>query len=115
MDRDLAALDDMLRHARRICEMRRERSLDEVRADDDLRSAILYHVIILGEAARRVSSGGRSTWPLPWPKVIGLRNIVVHEYDDVDLDVLWRIAEVDLPPLVVALEGYLELRRLPED
>ena len=103
MQRDLAAIYDMLLHASRIIETRRERSLDDLRADDDLVSALLYHVIILGEAARRVSEQGRAQWTLPWPKIVGLRNVIVHDYDEVDLDLVWQIAKQDLPPLVEQL------------
>jgi uncharacterized protein with HEPN domain len=42
-----------------------------------------------------------------WAEIIGLRNILVHGYDTVDLDILWRIAERDLPPLISHLERLL--------
>ena len=44
-------------------------------------------------------------WPLPWPKIVGLRNVIVHDYDEVDLDLVWQIAQNDLPFLVEQLRA----------
>ena len=44
---------------------------------------------------------------IPWRLVVGMRNIVIHDYDDVDADILWDSARDDLPHLVSRLEAYL--------
>lgn len=63
---------------------------------------------VVGEAAGRVSSATRERIPaIPWPKVIGLRNRLIHGYDEVDFDVLWATVRNDLQPLIAAIEDFL--------
>ena len=60
---------------------------------------------ITGEAANRVKNDEQTRYPeIPWPQLIGLRNRLVHGYDQVDLDILWQILTRDLLPLVKELE-----------
>jgi uncharacterized protein with HEPN domain len=63
---------------------------------------------IVGEAATRVTPELRQAHPeIPWPQVTGMRHWLVHAYDRVNYDVVWRTAAEDLPPLVEALEQIL--------
>ena len=44
---------------------------------------------IIGEAARRISDETRATYrKLPWKAMVGMRNVMIHEYDDIDLDIM---------------------------
>jgi len=78
--------------------------------DDDWESAYALRLAlqILGEAAGRLPEDWREERPgVPWGEVVGLRHVLVHDYDAVDLDIVWRIAEKDLPPLIESLEDLL--------
>jgi len=84
-------------------------SRNTVRADLDsdrkLNLSLVRLLEILGEAANRVPSEEQDRYPhIPWPQLIGLRNRLIHGYDQVDFDILWQILTQDLPPLVAALE-----------
>ncbi|PIZ37313.1 HepT-like ribonuclease domain-containing protein, partial [Candidatus Aquicultor secundus] len=58
-------------------------------------------------AAQRVSGEARVKLPeLPWGSMAGMRNFLIHEYDDVDLAIVWNTVSVDLPPLIVSLEKF---------
>ncbi|WP_420613509.1 DUF86 domain-containing protein [Candidatus Spongiisocius sp.] len=58
----------------------------------------------IGEAANRLSQGTTDAYPhIPWPAVVGLRNVIAHEYDNIDYNLLWQIATVDVPRLVEQL------------
>ena len=60
---------------------------------------------VIGEAARKVSAESQKATPqIPWPKVVGMRNRLIHAYFDVDLDEIWRTVQEDLPPLISELE-----------
>lgn len=88
---------------------------DRVRADLDLdrmlNLALVRLLEILGEAANRVPPEERAMYAeIPWPQLSGLRNRLIHEYDNVDFDILWQILNQDLPPLVRELE-----RIVPEE
>jgi uncharacterized protein with HEPN domain len=78
--------------------------------EDDLVTtlALTKAVEIVGEAASQVTRGTRAEYKqLPWKAMIGMRNILVHEYFAVDLDVLWVTARQYLPPLIISLEAAL--------
>lgn len=60
---------------------------------------------IIGEAARRVSENTRDNLPaVPWRQMIGLRNILIHEYGEVNLEQLWDTIHRDLPDLISRIE-----------
>jgi uncharacterized protein with HEPN domain len=63
---------------------------------------------IIGEAAARVSQSTRDGNPqIAWLQIVGLRNRLIHGYDQVDCDILWSIVELDLPRLVADLKNML--------
>jgi uncharacterized protein with HEPN domain len=68
---------------------------------------------IIGEAARNVSGEYQEDHSdIDWKGMIGLRNRLAHAYFDVDYDVLYKIIQEDIPPLIVTIEGLLEQLRL---
>ncbi len=73
---------------------------------DEVRQLALLHLIqMLGEAASRTSAAFRDAHPeLPWAQIVGIRNRIVHGYDHVDPDIIWRVATEDVEPVLAALE-----------
>ena len=70
--------------------------------------AIIRQLTVLGEAAARVSEPGRGQHrEIPWTRVVGLRNVVVHQYDRVSIDELWAILDDDCPRLARYLDDVL--------
>ena len=64
---------------------------------------------LVGQAARNVSEEVRAANPdIPWRQMIGMRNVVVHDHADVDMDLVWKTVREDLPPLVARLQTLLE-------
>lgn len=72
-----------------------------------LQLALVQCVQVIGEAAARTGTIGRHRANLPWPSIVGMRNILVHAYFDVNLDAVWRVVQDDLPALVQELERAL--------
>ncbi len=103
-----------LRHLRDAAEKaiaytggRTRRDLDE---DELLRLALTKLVEIVGEAAKQVSSATQAEHPdVPWSAAARMRDRLVHHYFDIDLDVLWKTTQDDLPALLAALP------QIPED
>ncbi|GBF81528.1 HepT-like ribonuclease domain-containing protein [Aphanothece sacrum] len=63
---------------------------------------------IIGEAASRVSKEKQAQiTQIPWPQVISMRNRLIHNYYEVDLDIVWKTVTEDLPPLVIILEQII--------
>jgi uncharacterized protein with HEPN domain len=70
------------------------------RKDELIQTWILHHIQILGEAAARLSDEFQEKHPeIPWFKIIGMRNILVHDYFSIDINAVWSVVENDLPVL----------------
>jgi len=66
-------------------------------ADDKTQDAIMFNLSILGEAANRIPEEYREDHPeIPWSSIIGIRNVIVHGYDQVKLQIVWDIIHIDL-------------------
>jgi len=73
-----------------------------------LQTWFLHHLQIIGEAARAIPEPVRALAPeVPWHKITGMRNILVHGYFEVDKDLLWDTATRDLPALKPPIERLL--------
>jgi len=105
MERDLQSLLDMLQSAQIVMSYINGRSRDELRIDLQLQDAMIRRLLIIGEASKRVSEATRQTLTtIPWVAINGMRNRLVHEYDEIDLDVVWDTAINSLPILILELK-----------
>lgn len=82
---------------------------DEFQADSRTIRAVLYDLAIIGEVARVIPPEVEASHPeSPWYDIRGMRNIVIHEYFQVDLPIIWQTIQEDLVPLVEPLSRLLE-------
>ena len=78
-------------------------------ADRLTRDAVIYNIQIIGEAASKLSDQIKSIHhEVPWHQVIGMRHRLVHEYGQVRIDIIWRVASIHIPPLLGQLKKILE-------
>jgi len=102
--RDLLYLGHMLDVSVQAVEKLRDKSREDFEADDNLRLALTHLIQMIGEAARRVDPESRQRYlQIPWSDVIGMRHKIVHDYLDVDFDVVWEVVTTDLPELIAQL------------
>jgi uncharacterized protein with HEPN domain len=107
-DGDQARLRHMLDHAREAAQLAHGRTRTDLDADRMFNLAMTRLLEIIGEAAGRVTQPTRDQYPMvPWSQIVGLRNRLIHGYDEVDFDILWVIVQTDLPPLISQLEAIL--------
>jgi uncharacterized protein with HEPN domain len=98
----------MLDHARKAAILVTNRARSDLDPDLIFQLAMTRLVEIVGEAASRVSPAGRARFAdIPWTQAIAARNRIVHGYDTVDDDIVWRILTEEFPVLVSALEQAL--------
>lgn len=70
--------------------------------------AVIRSMEVIGEAASSLSGEFRGEYPdIPWQKMIGMRNRLIHAYFDIDYHVLWKTAKENLPPLISKLRAIL--------
>jgi uncharacterized protein with HEPN domain len=95
---------DMLEAIERV-ERYAERGEEAFRSDELIQVYILHHLQILGEAAYKLPSEFRSEHSqIPWPSIIGMRHVLVHDYFEVDLDLVWAVVEKELQSLKLQLQ-----------
>ena len=74
--------------------------------------AVVRNLEIIGEAAKNVPAETSDKYPsIPWEKMVSMRNKVIHEYQNVDLDILWKTIKEDLPPVKDAIKKLPEFSR----
>ncbi|MBL8216195.1 MAG: DUF86 domain-containing protein [Bryobacterales bacterium] len=101
----LQHISEAAQKALRFIDGRRREDLD---TDEQLLFAVIRALEVLGEAAVKLSPEARSRFPeVPWSQVIGMRNRLIHAYDDVNRDIVWATVTRFLPPLVATLEKGL--------
>ena len=104
----VVCLRHMLDHAREAVSVVQGRTRTDLDTDRLLNLALVRLLEIIGEAAGRVAKEERGLYPdIPWPEIVGLRNRLIHGYDEVDFDILWQIVKKDVPSLIEKLEKIL--------
>jgi len=75
-------------------------SFEQFRAGSKTVDAVVRNLEVIGEAARQVPKDFAAEYPeIPWAKMVGLRNKILHEYFGVDVEILWQTIREDFPPL----------------
>jgi len=108
---DSLSLRQMRDHAREAADLAKLHVRADLEADRLLGLAMLQLLLILGEAASRVSPAFREAHAeIPWGQIVALRNRLIHGYDTIDFDILWKIVNSDLPSLIPLLEAAIASR-----
>ena len=107
-ERDAAYLWDMRDAARTARDLVAGMNLQAFLEDRRTQLAVERALELVGEAARRVSAGLREAHPeLPWRSIVGLRNVLVHDYGEIEPARVYAVVVRDIPPLLAALEPLL--------
>ena len=102
------ALRDILEAAGTAIEFVSDVPDGDLAADKKTEFAVIRALEIVGEAARRVPDSFRKKHPdIPWPEMAGMRDKLIHDYFGVDLGVVLKTVNEDLPPLVTAIQELL--------
>ena len=98
---DSVFLRHILDMAAKVLGKIRGRSRTDLDSDEDFRDALAHRVQVIGEAAAHLSPFFRDAHPeIPWHRAIGMRHRIVHDYMNVDNDLLWEVATRSLPELI---------------
>jgi len=107
-DRDRVFIGQMVEAATAALDFTEGLSRETVSSDRLVGFAVVRAIQLVGQAARNVSDEVRAANPdVPWRQMIGMRNVVVHDYADVDMTLVWKTVREDLPGLVNRLSAIL--------
>jgi uncharacterized protein with HEPN domain len=97
---EAAFLQDILLSAGKIGRLIEGASLEALSQDDTTQAALLYHLVIIGEAVNKLPGALLARYPeVPWHAVVALRNRVIHGYFGIDWNLIWQIVTEHLPAL----------------
>lgn len=104
MQRDTACLLDMQHEAETALNFVAGKSFEDFANDVQCQYAVIRAIEIVGEAAARVSAEFMSQHPeIPWRQIVGMRNRMIHGYDDIVLSVVWQVLQTHVPELLELL------------
>jgi len=110
----LGRLRDILEAARLIARYVSDTTEAAFRADRQKQDAVIRRIEIIGEAAAHLSEATRqAVTELPFRKMRGMRNIVAHDYANVDLTIVWQVATVHVTEVCATLEKFFASQEQP--
>lgn len=105
MNRDSQFLLDMLQSAELVQQYINNCSQKNFNNNVLLQDAVIRRLLIIAEAARRVSEDTKQNLlNISWREINGMRNRLVHEYDDVNLNIVWNVIQKEIPVLIEELK-----------
>jgi len=108
MRRDRDYLRDILEAARLAVSYTAGMSAGDFVRSVQTQDAVIRRIEIIGEASRRISDSTKTEYSeLPWRRLYRMRNLMIHEYDRVDLGAVWETVQNELPKLILRLEEIL--------
>jgi uncharacterized protein with HEPN domain len=103
--RDLSSITDILIAAKLIQQFIEPVNRNMFESDLMRQSAVIRQLEIIGEATKRLSQEFRVDYPeIPWRQMAGMRDILIHNYDDLDLDAVWNVATSSITLLIKQIE-----------
>jgi len=102
-------IEDIIRSVNDVEEFTRGMSYDDFIQDKKTIYAVIRALEVLGEAAKNIPHSIRDNYPhVPWRKMAGMRDKLIHQYFGVDLEILWKMVQKDLTQLKPLMENFLD-------
>ena len=108
MSRNQEALIDIMIAIKLIFQYSQGVDRDVLAKNTEKQDTILRRIIIIGEATKRLSRDFRNEHPsIPWKEIAGMRDVITHNYNEVDIDEVWKVINEDLPKLLNYIEPLI--------
>ncbi len=83
-------------------------NFEEFARDKKTINAVVRSIEVIGEAAKKIPKTLRDKYPdIPWKKMSGMRDKLIHEYFGIDIEILWKVARDEIPPLKPSIQNIL--------
>ena len=107
---DKAYIWDIVDAANDILDFVRNIEFQDFFGNKMVRFSVERQLLVIGEAAHHISLGAKSDLPeIPWKQMIGLRNIIAHDYGEILAEKIWLVATKEIQPLIKKLSPFLEI------
>ena len=101
-------LEDILEAVEKLRVYTQGQSLKTLLEDPLRADALVFNLLVIGEAAGQLPKDLRSNYPdVPWRQIVGLRNVIAHQYSQIDLEIVWDLVENELAPLEKTVKTML--------
>ena len=71
-----------------------------------IQDAVIRNIEIIGEVSKRVSDGFKENHDnVPWRKMAGIRDVLIHDYDSIDMSIVWNVVSIELPKIMLSLSN----------
>ncbi len=115
--KDIDRLQHIKERIGHIMDFLQGKTFEEMKADIMCYHAVVYNIMIIGEAANLLTKDFREKHPdVPWRDIVDMRNVLVHGYFTTSAIFIWETYTKDLPPLLEQVEKYIdELEQVAKD
>lgn len=111
MKDDLLYLAHMLEFGRKVSQILERTPRVKFDESEEVQLALTHLIQIIGEAATKLSASTTASLPtIPWPSIVNMRHRIVHDYFNINADVVWETATRAIPQLLSILEPYVAQR-----
>ncbi|MDJ1168189.1 MULTISPECIES: HepT-like ribonuclease domain-containing protein [Roseofilum] len=115
MSRDRESLVDIMTAIQLIFQYTQGIDSQSLSSNLEKQDAILRRITIIGEATKRLSKEFRQLHSsIPWKEIAGMRDVITHDYDEVDIDEVWKVVSENLPQLLSYIEPLVSNDDNPE-
>jgi uncharacterized protein with HEPN domain len=105
---DHVFLTDILVAAKHVQNFTQGLTGDDLASDVKLRSAVIYQLLLMGEATKQVSEQFRAAHPtIPWTAMAGMRDVLIHKYWGTDPKLVWNAVSESIPSLIAQIEPLI--------
>ena len=105
---DLIRLKHILDASVEIQSFIKDKTQEEFKQDRKLHLSVVHLLEIIGEAGNQISEEVKEQYvDIPWKRIVGMRNRLIHGYFDIDLAIVWKTATEDIPPLIEEIKNMI--------